>query len=175
LERRKASYAKSQNRKLVNEILRHGNQIKTEKVSIKGWQKRYGKAISAKSPGFFQSELKRKAESAGGYFLTFSTQKTALSQTHLDGTRIKKSLSQRIHRDVTGIVMHRDLFSAFLSRCVYNDKLSLWDAQCEYPGTEPFLLDGWKQYQQSANQVTACERRSSYSSVLADIQRGANL
>ena len=61
LERRKSSYAKSQNRKSVNEILRHGNRIKTEKVSIKGWQKRYGKAISAKSPGFFQSELKRKA------------------------------------------------------------------------------------------------------------------
>ncbi|MEL6165467.1 MAG: RNA-guided endonuclease TnpB family protein, partial [Cyanobacteria bacterium J06628_3] len=164
LERRKYSYAKSQNRRLVNEILRHGNQIKTERVSIKGWQKRYGKAISAKSPGYFQSELKRKAESAGGYFLTFSTQKTALSQTHLDGTRIKKSLSQRVHKDITGFVMHRDLFSAFLSRCVYNDSLSLWDAQCEYPGTEPFLLDAWKQYQQSANRVTECESRNGYSS-----------
>ena len=60
-ERRKASYAKCQNRRLVNEILRHGNEIKTEKVSIKGWQNRYGKAIAAKSPGFFQSEIKRKA------------------------------------------------------------------------------------------------------------------
>ena len=155
LERRKVAYAKSQNRRLVNEILRHGNQIKTERVSIKGWQKRYGKAISAKSPGFFQSELKRKAENANGYFLTFSTQKTALSQTHLDGTRIKKSLSQRVHKDATGFVMHRDLFSAFLSRCVYNDSLSLWDAQCEYPGTEPFLLDAWKQYQQSVNRVAS--------------------
>ncbi|AFY57357.1 hypothetical protein Riv7116_4949 [Rivularia sp. PCC 7116] len=164
LERRKASYAKSQNRKLVNEILRHGNQIKTERVSIKGWQKIYGKAISAKSPGYFQSELKRKAENAGGYFLTFSTQTTALSQTHLDGTRIKKKLSERVHRDVTGIQpMHRDLFSAFLSRCVYNNKLSLWDAQCEYPGTEPFLLDGWQQ-SQSANRVAERESRNSYSS-----------
>ncbi|BAY81585.1 transposase, IS605 family protein [Calothrix parasitica NIES-267] len=165
LERRKTAYAKSQNRKLVNEILRHGNQIKTEKVSIKGWQKRYGKAISAKSPGYFQSELKRKAENAGGYFLTFSTQTTALSQTHLDGTRIKKKLSERVHRDVTGIKpMHRDLFSAYLARCVYNNKLSLWDAQCEYPGTEPFLLDGWQQYQ-SANRVAECKSRNSYSSL----------
>ena len=166
LERKKAAYAKSQNRKLVNEILRYGNQVKTEKVSIKGWQKRYGKAISAKSPGFFQSELKRKAENAGGYFLTFSTQKTTLSQTHLDGTRIKKKLSEeRVHYDVTGIQpMHRDLFSAFLSRCVYNDKLSLWDAQVEYPGTEPFLLDGWKQHQQSANRVRESESRNGYSS-----------
>ncbi|MBE9213214.1 transposase [Plectonema cf. radiosum LEGE 06105] len=162
LERRKSSYAKCQNRKIVNEILRHGNQIKTERVSIKGWHKRYGKAISAKSPGFFQSEIKRKAENANGYFLTFSTQKTALSQTHLDGTRVKKKLSERVHKDVTGIrPMHRDLFSAFLSRCVYNDKLSLWDAQCEYPGTEPFLLDGWQQYQ-SANRVAECKSRDSY-------------
>lgn len=66
LERRKKAYAKSQNRRVVNEILRHGKQIKTENVSVKGWQKRYGKAISAKSPGFVQSELKRKAERAGG-------------------------------------------------------------------------------------------------------------
>ena len=137
LERRKASYAKSQNRRLVNEILRHGNQIKTEKVSIKGWQKRYGKAISVKSPGFFQSELKRKAENANGSFLEFSTQKTALSQTHLDGSRIKKTLSMRVHRDVTGFEMHRDLFAAFLSRYVCDDKLSLLDAQSEYPRAEP--------------------------------------
>jgi len=81
LQRRKAAYAKSQNRKIVNEILRHGKNIKTERVSVKGWQKRYGKAISAKSPGFVQSELKRKAENANGSFTTFSTQKTALSQT----------------------------------------------------------------------------------------------
>ena len=63
LERRKTAYAKSQNRKIVNEILRHGKHIKTENVSVKGWQKRYGKAIGAKSPGFVQSELCRKAES----------------------------------------------------------------------------------------------------------------
>jgi putative transposase len=52
LEQRKTAYAKSQNRHLVNEILRHGKDIKTENVSVKGWQKRYGKAISAKSPFF---------------------------------------------------------------------------------------------------------------------------
>lgn len=81
LQRKKAAYAKTKNREIVNEILRHGKNIKTERVSVKGWQKRYGKAISAKSPGFVQSELKRKAEIANGSFTTFSTQKTALSQT----------------------------------------------------------------------------------------------
>ncbi|WP_243147292.1 hypothetical protein [Scytonema sp. UIC 10036] len=43
------AYAKSKNRAVVNEILRHGNVIKAEKVSVKAWQKRYGKAIAAKS------------------------------------------------------------------------------------------------------------------------------
>jgi hypothetical protein len=41
-----------------------------------------------------------------------------LPQTHLNGDRIKKSLSQRVHDDQTSVVMHRDLFSAYLSRFV---------------------------------------------------------
>jgi len=165
LERRKSAYAKSQNRKLVNEILRHGKDIKTENVSVKGWQKRYGKAISAKSPGFVQSELKRKAESAGGSFYKFSTQKTALSQTHLNGERIKKKLSERVHHDVTGIAMHRDLFSAYLSRYVNEDgKLSLQDAASQYPGAEPLLVEAWKQYQETANRVSDAESGQSHSS-----------
>jgi hypothetical protein len=165
LERRKSSYAKSQNRSLVNEIRRHGNIIKTENVLVKGWQKRYGKAISAKSPGFFQSELKRKVEKTGGKFIKFSTKKTALSQTHLDGTAIKKKLSQRVHEDVTGFKMHRDLFSAFLARHVNDDSLSLLDAQNEYPGSEPILVDGWKLYQQTANKLGASEIENSHCSV----------
>nr|WP_248277549.1 transposase [Brasilonema sp. UFV-L1] len=146
LERRKAAYAKAQNRRVVNEILRHGKHIKTENVSVKGWQKRYGKAISAKSPGFVQSELLRKAENAGGSVIKFSTQTTALSQTHLDGSRIKKTLSQRVHRDVTGLPEHhRDLFSAFLSRHVNQNKLVLQSAQNEYLGLEPILLEAYQQ------------------------------
>jgi hypothetical protein len=164
LERRKSVYAKSQNRKLVNEILRHGKHIKTENVSVKGWQKRYGKAIAAKSPGFVQSELKRKAESAGGSFVKFSTQKTALSQIHLSGECIKKKLSERVHHDVTGVVMHRDLFSAYLSRYVNEDgELSLQDAVNQYPGSEQILVEAWKRYQETANQIGASESRQSHS------------
>lgn len=111
---------------------------------MKGWQKLYGKAISAKSPGFVQSELKRKAEKAGGSFIKFSTQKTALSQTHLNGERVKKSLSERVHYDQTGIVMHRDLFSAYLSRHVNQDQLSLQDAVNQYQRSEPILMEAWK-------------------------------
>lgn len=162
LQRRKAAYSKSQNRQLVNDILRTGNQIKTENVSVKGWQKRYGKAIAAKSPGFFQFELKRKAESAGGSFTKFSTQKTALSQTHLTGERVKKSLSERVHYDQTGIVMHRDLFSAFLARYVDENQLSLRDAFMAYLGMESTLLEAWQRHKQSANRVSFAESRSAH-------------
>ncbi|NMG10465.1 transposase [Brasilonema sp. UFV-L1] len=161
LERKKTAYAKTQNRRVINEILRHGKHIKTENVSVKGWQKRYGKAISAKSPGFVQSELKRKAENAGGSFTKFSTQKTALSQAHLDGSRIKKSLSERVHRDVTGIPEHhRDLFSAFLSRSVNQDMLVLQDAQNEYLRLEPALLEAHQRHL-TRKQVSKSESRQS--------------
>lgn len=172
LERRKTAYAKSQNRKIVNEILRHGKHIKTENVSLLGWQKRYGKAMVAKSPGFVQSELSRKAVSAGGSFQKFSTRKTALSQTHLNGVRIKKSLSQRVHYDVTGIIPHqRDLFSSFLARYVNQDELSLHDAQLEYQRLESVLLEAWQQYgvqtphQQLASVVGSSETLRSDNSV----------
>lgn len=145
LQRKKAAYAKTKNREIVNVILRHGKDIKTENVSVKGWQKRYGKAISAKSPGFVQSELIRKAEKAGGKVHKFSTRKTALSQTHLDGNRVKKTLSERVHHDATGIKMHRDLFSAYLSRYVNQDDiLSLLDARNGYCGAEPLLTEAWQ-------------------------------
>ncbi len=163
IERKKTAYAKSQNRRLVNEILRHGKHVLTEKVSVKGWQKLWGKAILHKSPGFFQSELRRKARRAGGELIEFSTQKTALSQTHLDGSRIKKKLSERVHYDATGIVMHRDLFSAFLARNVNDDLLSLQDAQNEYPRLESVMWSAWEIYQQSANRVGKSESRRCHS------------
>lgn len=164
LDRKKTAYAKSQNRKIVNEILRHGNQIKTENVSVKGWQKRYGKAIKAKSPGFVQSELKRKAESAGGSFQKFSLFKTALSQTHLTGDRIKKSLSQRVHRDQTGVVMHRDLFSAYLARYVNDeDNLLLHFAKQEWKRSESILRSAWQEFQKNCERVSASESRLSHS------------
>jgi putative transposase len=164
IERKKAAYSKSQNRKIVNEILRHGKHIKTENVSVKGWQKRYGKAIGAKSPGFVQSELKRKAESAGGSFIKFSTQKTALSQTHLTGERIKKSLSERVHYDLTGVVMHRDLFSAYLSRFINDeDDLLLHLALNEWERSEPILMQAWKAFQINCEQLSESESRLSHS------------
>jgi putative transposase len=157
LNRRRTASATTANRQAVNTILRLGSHIKTENVSVKGWQKRYGKAIAAKSPGFVQSELKRKAESAGGSFTKFSTQTTALSQTHLDLTRTKKSLSERVHHDNSGKVMQRDLFSAFLARYV-NDSLLPGDPQVlmtEYLRQESALLAAWECYKENSSSGAA--------------------
>lgn len=95
----------------------------------------------------------------------FSTQKTALSQTHLNGKRIKKKLSQRVHHDeMLKKDFHRDLWSAFLARYVNDDLLSLQDAKNEYPGMESYLTEAWKLYQQQTNQVGESESEKSHSS-----------
>ena len=113
-----------------------------------------------------QSELKRKAESAGGSFQKFSTRTTALSQTHLNGERIKKSLSERVHRDLTGVVMHRDLFSAYLARFVnQDDKLLVHLAANQWERSEPILVEAWQRYQQLASGVSESETLRSDSPV----------
>jgi hypothetical protein len=63
-----------------------------------------------------------------------------------DGSRTKKSLSERVHHDVTGIKMHRDLMSAYLSRYVnQDDRLSLQDARNGYRGAESLLTEAWQE------------------------------
>ena len=50
------------------------------------------------------------------------------------------------------------------SRYVDEDgKLSLQDAASQYPGTEPFLVEAWKQYQETAKQVGDAESGQSHS------------
>jgi hypothetical protein len=108
--------------------------------------------------------LKRKAESAGGSFVQFLTQTTALSQTHLDGVRIEKSLCERVHYDRTGVVMHRDLFSAYLSRFVTDNMLDVQAARDSYYGSESILTAAWQAYQ-SSKRVGASESPQSQSPV----------
>lgn len=123
IQRRQQEHRKSLHGKLVNEVIVQGNHFKMEKVSVKAWQKNWGKQISYKSPGEFQSRLVRKAESAGGQVDKFSCQKTKLSQTCVCGHVEKKSLSQRIHECDCGVVLKRDVLSAFLARSVTDDHL----------------------------------------------------
>jgi len=120
-----AAHRKSLHGKGINEIIAMGTRIQTEKVSYKGWQKRYGRSINMRAPSMFMNSLKRKAENAGGYLFEFPTQTTKLSQTcHICEQTVKKRLSKRWHI-CCGIRMQRDLYSAFLAKCVGKDTSAL--------------------------------------------------
>ncbi len=159
IDRKQAGHRKSLHGQLVNQTLALGKTVKTEKVNVKAWQQIYGKSIGFKAPSSFQSELVRKAESAGGTVLKFSTRKTALSQTCLCGNRQKKSLSQRVHNCLEcGLRMQRDIFSAYLSRYVdpKTETLSIPSARNGWLGMEQSLLDGWRSgSNQSARTATS--------------------
>lgn len=147
LERKQAAHRKSLHGKLVNRRLKLGKNVLAEKVSVKGWQKLFGKSIGFKAPASFQSELKRKAENAGGLVVIFSTQKTALSQTCLCGHKQKKPLDQRVHDcSKCGLKMQRDILSAYLSRYVdpSTETLSIELARDSWLGMEQSLLEGWQ-------------------------------
>lgn len=165
IERKQAQERKSLHGKLVNQTLKLGKNIKTEKVSVKAWQKLFGKSIGFKSPSSFIFRLKRKAENANGSILMFSTRKTALSQTCLCGNRQKKSLKQRVHHcSKCGLKMQRDILSAYLSRYVdpKTETLSIELARDGWLGMEQSLLDGWRNgSNQSARTATSSKSPTS--------------
>jgi len=125
---------------LANKILSTGNHIKCEKLSYKGFQKRFGKSIQMRAPALFLNILRRKAENAGGKVEEFSTINTALSQTcHNCEKKEKKKLSQRWHDCKCGIRVQRDLYSAFLAGYVKENKLDIREAKEAFPGVYPLL------------------------------------
>ncbi len=59
--------------------------------------------------------------------------------------------------------MHRDIFSAFLSRYINeDDTLSLSDAVNQYPRLEQILKSAWQQYQTNCERVSESESRLSH-------------
>lgn len=119
---------------LINQILSYGNIIKTEKLSYKAFQKNFGKSVGFRAPGKFIEKLCRKAESANGRVIEFSTYKTKLSQMCHCGKQVKKKLSQRWHECECGVCAQRDLFSAYLALFVDNEKLNTSQAKNAWTG-----------------------------------------
>lgn len=144
LNRRQAAHRKSLHGKLINDILRRGNEIYLEDVSYKAWQKIFGKSVSFRAPAMFVSGLKRKAEAFGGMVIEFPTNGTALSQVCQCGRKQKKRLSDRWHRCECGVISQRDLYSAFLARHVKtDDSRTYWldynSATREWPAIKSLL------------------------------------
>jgi hypothetical protein len=134
-ERKLAAHRKSLHGRLVHQIMRRGNTIRTEKLSYKAWQKQYGKSVGRNSPGMFVEQLRRTVASTGGTLSEFPTRSTKLSQyCHGCGNYVKKPLSQRWHHCTCGIgPVQRDLYSAWLA------------AHLDYPNTIPSIAqDFWE-------------------------------
>ncbi len=116
-ERKLAAHRKSLHGRLVNEIVRIGNNIRVEKISYKGWQKQFGKTVGLRAPGMFVDILRRTVAKTGGILTEVPTRSTKLSQyCHGCSRYEKKPLSQRWHACSCGIgPIQRDLYSAFLT------------------------------------------------------------
>lgn len=138
-KRKQAAHRKSLHGRLANEVLALGADVRTEKLSYKSFQKMYGKSVSLRAPGMFVSMLRRKAGSAGGTVNEFPTVSTRLSQTCVCGRIAKKKLSQRWHRCECGVEAQRDLFSAFLARCVTDNILNAGLAEKLWPRADCLL------------------------------------
>ncbi len=134
--RREAAHRKTLHGQLANQVIAHGIFIKTEKLSYKAFQKRFGRSISVRAPKWFLTILARKAESAGGQVVEFNTRTTALSQVCFCGQKHKKRLSQRVHDYGCGVTMQRDLFSAYLARFVEDNALQVAKAHASWPGAD---------------------------------------
>jgi len=154
-ERKLAAHRKSLHGELANEILSVGNKIKTEKISYKLWQKMYGKSVLMRAPSMIVDMIQRKAENAhGGYLHEIPTRMTKLSQTcHKCEEQVKKPLSERWHI-CCDIKMQRDLYSAFLAKCVdkTTDSLDITRANYLWSGLEPILNSAILRVEQDAKQ-----------------------
>ena len=116
-ERKLAAHRKSLHGRLAHQIVAVGNTIITEKISYRGWQKRYGRSVGRCAPGMLIDHLRRTVASTGGTLHEVPTRSTKLSQfCHGCGTFVPKPLSQRLHQCPCGIgPVQRDLYSAFLA------------------------------------------------------------
>jgi len=133
LYRKQAAHRKSLHGQMANRILRMGNVVKMEKLSYRAFQRMYGRSVGMRAPGMFVVHLRRRAGSADAEAYEFPTRPTKLSQTcHGCGKVMKKPLSQRWHICECGVIAQRDLYSAFLAKCVEGDRLNVDRARREW-------------------------------------------
>jgi len=153
-ERKLAAHRKSLHGRLVHQIIRRGNTIRTEKLSYKAWQKQYGKSVGRNAPGMFIEHLRRTVASTGGTLSEFPTRSTKLSQyCHGCKKYVKKPLSQRWHHCACGIgPVQRDLYSAFLAAHLKPANTIPSIAQDSWEGADLRLCAAVEVLQQRANE-----------------------
>ena len=114
LHRRAAAGRKNRHGRLINSILKLGNDIRLEDNSFRSFQRQFGRSVANAAPAAFVRRLRHKAANAGASVVMISAT-LRLSQTcHGCGTVEKKPLDQRSHVCPCGIEAQRDLYSALL-------------------------------------------------------------
>ena len=155
-ERKLAAHRKSLHGRLVHQIARVGNTVVTEKLSYKGWQRRYGRSVGLRAAGMFIELLRRTVARTGGTLHEIPTHSTKLSQyCHGCGQYTPKPLSQRLHHCACGIgPVQRDLYAAFLAAYLDPAELSPSCAQYVVPweGAEARLRAAHERVIQRANE-----------------------
>ena len=124
---------------LVKFILSQGDEVKTEKTSVSSWKskskktvtnksngkiaskKRFGKSVNNNAPGTFVRKIEEKLSYFGKKLIKINPFKTKASQfNHISKEFKKCSLEVRFKELIQGIVVQRDLYSAFLIKNVEN-------------------------------------------------------
>ena len=124
---------------LVKFILSQGDTVKTEKTSVNSWKnkskktvikknngkniskKRFGKSVNSNAPGTLKRKLNEKLSYFGKELIEINPYKTKASQfNHISQEFKKCSLEVRFKELIKGIVVQRDLYSAFLIKNVEN-------------------------------------------------------
>jgi hypothetical protein len=103
----------------------HGIRFTIEDCDLRGWARRWGRALTAFSPGTLVTALEREvtavaalAQRTGGVARA-ATQTTALSQHCLCGARVAKTLADRVHHCTQcGLCGDRDAVAATLAAFV---------------------------------------------------------
>ncbi len=159
-ERKLAAHRKSLHGRLVHQIIRRGNTIRTEKLSYKAWQKQFGKSVGRNAPGMLIDHLRRTVASTGGTLSEFPTRSTRLSQyCHGCQTYVKKPLSERWHHCACGIgPVQRDLYSAWLAAHLNLPDTIPSIAQDSWEGADLRLLAAVEVLQQRAKEGQALPR-----------------
>jgi hypothetical protein len=155
-ERKLAAHRKSLHGRLVHQIVAEGNNVVTEKISYKGWQKRYGRSVGLRAPGMFIEMLRRTVARTGGTLHEIPTGSTKLSQyCHGCGQYCHKPLAQRLHQCACGIgPVQRDLYAAFLAAYLDPAELPLSCARYVVPweGAQARLRAAHQRVEKRANE-----------------------
>ena len=123
LQRRATAQRRTDAEALTRRVMTLGTRVAVEKTNHRAWQKsglKLGGRMRFTRPGETYARLRSETALLGGAFVELPTGALALSQHCLCGARVKKPLSQRIHRcESCGLgPLQRDLFSAFLSQLI---------------------------------------------------------